>query len=146
MLVRRIHPVNPVRQLRDEMDRLFSDFFPGVQTGRNGARGFPALNVWDDEDHVFCEAEVPGLKQQELEVSLVGNELSIKGTRADATPEGATYHRRERSAASFERTLRLPLDVEGDQVQANLKDGVLLITLPKAKAAKPRKIAVSVAS
>jgi HSP20 family protein len=144
MIVRRSNSVHPVRQLRDEMDRLFTDFFPGVRSPeQSNGRGYPALNVWDDDDHVYVEAEVPGLRQSELDVSLVGNELSLKGTREDRTPGQSTYHRRERVAASFERTLRLPVDVDGERVQASLKDGVMLVTLPKAKAAKPRKIAVT---
>lgn len=143
MAVRRIHRFHPVQQLRDEMDRLFTDFFPNLSASAANSRGYPALNVWEDADHVYCEAEVPDLKQDQLDVSLVGNQLSIRGNRAEPSVDGGTYHRRERNLRSFERTLRLPVDVDGDQVQASLADGVLLITLPKAKAARPRKIAVT---
>jgi HSP20 family protein len=142
MVMRRTNTLHPARQLRDEMDRLFSDFFPAFQPAANGARGYPALNVWENDDNVFCEAEVPGLKQEWLDISLMGNELTIRGQRTDGAAEQSTFHRRERNLAGFERTLRLPVDVDGEHVEASMHDGVLLITLPKAKAARPRKISI----
>jgi HSP20 family protein len=136
----------PMNRLRTEMDRLFDDFsheFPmfGRVTGLHG-RGFPSLNVWEDEQSLFIEAEVPGMKMEELEVTVMGHELTIKGQRGGERREGTTYHRRERGAGSFSRTLRLLTDVSPDKVEATLVNGVLTVTLPKAEAAKPRKIEV----
>src|SRR5581483_6919918 len=125
---------NPVGTLRNEVDRLFADFFgPHLETG-SGPRGraFPALNVWEREHEVLVEAEVPGLKNDDLDISVVGSQLEIKGRRTGFDDQNATYHRRERGAGEFSRTVELPVAVVSDQVQAELSDGVLLITLPKA--------------
>jgi len=91
----------------------------------------------------MIEMEVPGLKSDQLEISVVGDELSIKVQRPDLQQEGVTYHRRERPVGEFARVLRLPAEVEADHVEAELRDGVLSITLPKAERARPRKISVA---
>ena len=138
---------NPVGMLRNEVDRLFADFFgptAGAAASAQGTTGrtFPALNVWEQDNELFIEAEVPGLKADDLDIAVVGNQLMIKGRRADFEEREATYHRRERGVGEFTRTIELPVAIEPDGVQAKLADGVLLITLPKAEAAKPRKIQV----
>ncbi|HWB08828.1 MAG TPA: Hsp20/alpha crystallin family protein [Pirellulales bacterium] len=137
---------NPVGMLRNEVDKLFSDFFgPHVGTAESGVRGraFPALNVWERDNELFVEAEVAGLRNEDLDISVMGNQLVIKGRRADVDEESATYHRRERRVGEFSRAIELPVAVKPEQVQARLSDGVLLITLPKAEAAKPRKVQVT---
>jgi HSP20 family protein len=103
-------------------------------------RSFPAVNVWENEEMLFAEAEVPGLKLDDLEISVTGNELSIKGQRREEEQEGVTYHRRERGTGSFRGVVRLPVDVDVNKVEARLANGVLTIELPKAPSAKPRKI------
>jgi HSP20 family protein len=139
---------NPVGLLRNEVDRLFADFFgptvgrPQAGTPGAGARAFPALDVWERDNELFVEAEVPGLKTDDLDIAVVGNQLVIKGRRADFEEQGATFHRRERGVGEFTRTVELPVAAQSDGVQAKLSDGVLLITLPKAEAAKPRKVQV----
>jgi HSP20 family protein len=133
-------------QLRSEMDRLVSDFFGpvvGVYTPRwTAARRFPALNVWEDGDNLFAEAEVPGLASEDIDVSVVGTDLTIRGHRRSQQREGMGYHRQERGVGEFNRVLRLPIEVEAAKVEASLTDGVLLVKLPKAEAAKPKKIKV----
>jgi HSP20 family protein len=134
---------NPVGTLRNEVDRLFGDFFgPAGTTANTSARAFPALNVWEQDDVLNVEAEVPGLKTDDLDISVIGSQLVIKGRRADFDEQGVAFHRRERGVGEFTRTIQLPVDVNADAVQAKLTDGVLLLTLPKAEAAKPRKIQV----
>jgi HSP20 family protein len=105
-------------------------------------RGFPAVNVWEDENNLFVEAEVPGLKAEDLDVTVVGDELTIKGERTEDGPAEGAFHRRERGVGSFTRIVRLTSEVDADRVQASLAEGVLLLTLPKAETAKPRKIKV----
>ncbi len=136
---------NPIQQLREEMDRLFSGYAaPWTGERQDQGRQFPALNVWEQGDTFYAEAEVPGLTSEDFEIDVVGNELTIKGQRRDTT-EGVTHHRRERGVGAFSRTVRLPAEVNPDRVEATLRDGVLSIALPKSEAVKPRKIQVKAA-
>ncbi|MCK6457277.1 MAG: Hsp20/alpha crystallin family protein [Phycisphaerae bacterium] len=138
--------VNPIHRLRDEIDQLFSDVLPSFQTwdpfGMLPTRGFPAMNVWEDPQNIYVEAELPGLKMSDIEVLVSGDELTIKGERRDTTPESASVHRRERGMGSFARTIHLAVPIEHDKVAAELRDGVLSVTVPKAEAVRPRKIEV----
>jgi len=138
----------PISRLREEMDNLF-DTFLGQEWNPLGwaplagfARGYPGFNIWEDEQNLYAETEVPGLKMQDLEIYVVGNELTVKGERKVEEREGETYHRRERPLGSFQRTIPLPMPIDADKVEASLRDGVLTITMPKAEAAKPRRIEV----
>lgn len=138
--------LSPVLQLRDEVDRLLTNAFGnGVVGARRFVSGlsFPSLNVWEDDANLYVEAELPGVKAEDLDVSVVGEELTLKGKRGDDAPQEASYHRRERGVGEFTRVLRLPVPVNPDQVQASLENGVLQLTLPKAESAKPRKIKVN---
>jgi HSP20 family protein len=120
------------RELQDDVGDLW---------GSHG-RALPALNLWDDDARVFVEAEVPGYKMDDLEISVIGNELTITGRRELETAEGTTFHRRERRTGEFTRSLTLPVEIDAEKVQATLKDGILTVELPKAQAALPRKIEV----
>lgn len=137
-----------IRRLRDEMDRLFGGMlegrwdWDGEWAGFLGAGVFPAMNVWETDQAVVAEVEVPGVAQSDLDVQVVGNELTIRGERKEDHLKDSVYHRRERPAAKFTRTIELPVPVDESKVEASLKDGVLTVTLPKAEAAKPRRIAI----
>jgi HSP20 family protein len=134
-----------VNNFRREMDRLVGDFFAplsGELQRFAGGGGFPSLNIWEDADAVFAEAEVPGLKAEDLDISVIGNQLTVKGRREAVAVDGGTYHRRERNVGEFTRTVTLPSEIDADKVEATLADGVLKISLPKAEAAKPRKVTV----
>lgn len=148
MVLRRTNGHHPFTQLRDEMDRLVHDFFaPGTVSGPQrwaaGTRSFPALNIWEAGDQLFAEAEVPGLKAEDIDITVVGNDLTIRGRRGPAAQEGVAYHRQERGCGEFNRVVRLPIEVDAGKVEATLKDGVLLVKLPKAESARPKKIQVS---
>lgn len=140
MLSRMINPLWPLADLRREMDRMFDMFGPRLDLVRTGV--FPALNVWEDGEALYAEAEIPGVKAEDLEVYTVGNELTIKGRRESAQGDGVSYHRRERGTGEFTRCVTLPAEVDADKVEARLENGVVTITMPKAEAAKPRKIMV----
>jgi HSP20 family protein len=134
-------PVSPFSDLRREMERLFDEF------GGRGMRAlfrqmevFPAINMWDAGDALMLEAEVPGLRQDDLEILTMGSELTIKGRRTAPAEEHRTYHRQERGTGEFSRVVTLPVEVEADRVEATLSDGVLTLKLPKAASARPRKI------
>src|SRR4030042_193109 len=128
-------------QLRDEMDRLLGGFFGQPINGAPAGecRCQPTVNVWEQDDALIVEAEIPGVKSDQVDVSVIGDELSLKVQRPDVAQEGVTYHRHERPVGSFTRVLRLPVEVDADRVQAELAHGVLTISLPKAESAKPRK-------
>jgi HSP20 family protein len=103
----------------------------------------PALDVAEDKDGFRVRLELPGLKREEIDVSLEDGALTITGERKTETPqEGSTIHRQERHYGKFSRTLTLPSEVVADKVKAAYKDGILTVTLPKAEAAKPKTIAV----
>jgi HSP20 family protein len=135
---------HPFNQLRHEVDRLLTGFLrPGDGLPPSLFRGQPLVNVWEQDDALKVEMELPGVKAGELDISVAADDLSIKVNRPDVAQEGVTYHRRERPVGSFGRIVHLPVPVDADRVEADLHDGVLTITLPKAESAKPRKINVS---
>jgi HSP20 family protein len=147
MLARRMTEAQPLARLRDEMDMIFDRFFGEDQPLRTldpfGGRRVAAVNIWQDEDCFFVELELPGLLEKDLELTVIGNELTIKGTRPEPElREGVTVHRRERFSGPFTRVVHLPLEVDEDKVEASFLNGVLTITLPKAEIAKARRIPV----
>ncbi|HPO16223.1 MAG TPA: Hsp20/alpha crystallin family protein [Candidatus Hydrogenedentes bacterium] len=153
MTVRIWDPFREIEALRREVERLFDDtsvrrwpfsrtsFLPGVS-----ARTYPMLNVNEDNDHIYVEALAPGLDPESIEVSVLQNTLRIAGKKTpineDIKPEA--YHRNERGAGSFVRTLTLPVEVDSNKISAEYKNGLLLLTLPKHEKAKPKQITVSV--
>ena len=123
----------PLSELTNRLDWLREEMEPSF---------FPPLNVWEEGENVRVEVEIPGVKIEEVEVSFDNGELTLKGEKKFEAKENAPLHRRERLYGAFTRTLTLPWEIVADKVSAELKDGVLAITLPKAEAAKPRKVAV----
>jgi HSP20 family protein len=103
---------------------------------------WPRTSVFEDEDGLTLVADVPGLREGDLELSLDKDVLSLSGERKLRVPEGHTVHRQERRGTRFQRQFTLPYKVNADGLSAELKDGVLTVKLPKAAEAKPRKIAV----
>ena len=140
MYVRFNHTI-PFGRLRNEMEQLFGGLFDNDQAVA-GSRTFPAVNIWEDDENVYAEADIPGLKMDDIELFVMGDELTIKGARSDAGEDGTSFHRRERGWGAFNRVIRMPVEIDSGKVKATLRDGVLLITLPKSVAAKPRKIVV----
>ncbi len=144
----------PISRLRSEFDRMFEEMVGEFFGGRplfdlrpgTWARSFPAVNVWEDDENLYAEAEVPGLRMEDLEILVKGNELTIKGERKGFDADGVRYHRRERGTGAFSSVVRLPVDIDVDKVEASLEHGVLTIKLPKAEAARPRKIEVKALS
>jgi HSP20 family protein len=122
-----------------EMNRLFSR----TTCMDVEARGYPAVNVWADEDAQLVTAEMPGVDMQDIEISVLGDVLTLSGSRKEEElPEDSRYHRRERSCGTFTRSVQLPYPVDADKVEATLEKGVLHIRLPRAEESRPRKIAV----
>jgi HSP20 family protein len=171
----------PFEELRDEIDRVWTSLsgapwpfetppesaepasaarFNWPLRGAVGA-GFPAVNIGERDDVITIEAELPGVGEADIEITVTGDELLLKGMRPDTCPvppasaggkEGngekaaaadrVTWHRRERSRGGFERRISLPVAVDATRVEARLVDGVLTITCPKAAECRPHKVQV----
>jgi len=137
-------------QMRREMDEIFNNvglgkilepaFLPGI-----GARRTPRFNLREDENSFYLSALLPGVDPKQLEMNVVGNSLTLSGERPEQVIDArATWHRRERGAGKFLRTIELPTEVDAGRVAAEYHDGVLEVSLPKAEAAKPKQIAINV--
>ena len=130
--------------LRDEFDRVFDTSFGSVFRPLGSLnRWNPAVDVYQNKDQYTIHAELPGLKKEEIELSLNGDTLTISGERKQKTKseEGS---RTERFFGKFQRSVILPVPVNAEKVNATYKDGILTVVLPKAEEAKPKQIPVSV--
>jgi HSP20 family protein len=132
----------PFQDLRRELDRLFVDFERGAAEPAAG----PTLTVEDRGEAIFLRAELPGMSEKELELTVTGNSLTLKGERKVEAPAGYTTHRNERSTFRFARTFELGTKIDPDKVQASLTNGVLTVTLPKAAESQPKQIQVKASS
>ena len=130
--------IAPFATLSRELDRMFE----GLVDPRTPSASTPALRIWEDENGFELEAEVPGLQAEHLDISVHGNRVTLKGERTETKREKATLHREEWGALRFERTLELPVDLDQDKVTAELRDGILRLTLPKAAGHKPQKVKI----
>jgi len=131
--------------LRDEIDRLFesplAEFSRGAQQFLGG--WMPAVDLYEDRDNVTVRAELPGMKREDIEISLHEGVLSISGERKeDNTYKDADVYRSERFTGRFQRAISLPAAVNADKVSASYADGILTVTLPKSEEAKPKQIQV----
>jgi len=132
--------------LREEIDRLFEAPLAELARSTQLLSGWtPALDVFEDKDNIFVKAELPGMKKEEIELSLHDGSLSISGERKSENKyEDAEVYRAERFVGKFQRTVALPSPVAADKVKAQYKEGILTVTLPKTEEAKPKHIDVSV--
>lgn len=127
----------------DEMEQLQRGLRRILDEGRPArAAGIPPINMWSDEQGAKLTAELPGMKIEDLDISVLGNSLTLKGERKADEPATATWHRRERGFGNFTRTFELPFRIAADKVEATLTDGILRLSLPRMEEDKPRRIAV----
>src|SRR5262249_54580277 len=127
-----------LQTFQDEMNRVFDRWAgEGRSAGRTG-HSFPPVNMWEDVEAVYIECELPGIDQKDLEVYVTGgNQVMLKGQRKTGVQDKTVWHRQERGSGSFARVLTLPNDVNPDQVEAHLDNGILNVRLAKSEAAKP---------
>ena len=148
-----LNPWQTLEALRRELDRVFDGtdtrnepFFRTAFLPGRAARRYPLINLYEDKDAVYLEALAPGVDPATLNLNVVGNTLSITGEKrrvaGDVKPEA--FHRSERATGKFVRHLQLPVEVDEGKVRADYKDGLLIVTLPKAEKAKPKQITVQV--
>ncbi|MGH7971638.1 MAG: Hsp20/alpha crystallin family protein [Limisphaerales bacterium] len=132
--------------LRDEIDRLFEEPLGELARTSQLLSGWtPALDISEDKDNVFVRVELPGMRKEDIEVSLHNGSLSISGERkSEEKYKDAEVYRSERFFGRFQRTVMLPTEVAAEKIRAQYKDGLLDIVLPKAEEAKPKHIDVSV--
>ena len=144
----RLERLAPIRELLDAqtaMSRLFDPDF-GLRGRAVSERAWtPAVDIYETKDDLVVTVELPGVKEKDLQLSIVGDTLSLRGHRtADRQVQDENYYRIERWSGSFERSIQLPFPVRTEQVRANYHDGVLEIQLPKVEEIKPREIKIEV--
>ncbi len=138
-------PFREVSRLRREIDRLWEDFFgPSRRAFEPMAEAWmPAVDVSETGDKVTVKAEIPGMEAKDIEISMAGDTLTIKGEKkAEREEKEENYHLVERSYGSFIRSIRMPSPVDPDKIEANYKSGVVTITCPKKEEVKPKAIDV----
>jgi HSP20 family protein len=138
-------PFREVSRLRREMDRLWDEFFgPARRAFRPlEAEWAPAVDVSETPDKVVVKAEVPGMEAKDIDISLSGDVLTIKGEKKSEREEKKeNYHLVERTYGSFARSLRMPVAVNADKIEATYKKGVLTISCPKKEEVKPKAIEI----
>jgi HSP20 family protein len=124
------------------MDRLWESFFGERRALGPAETWAPALDVSETKDKLIVKAELPGIDPKDVEISLRGNVLTVKGEKKEEKEEN--YHLVERRYGSFVRSVRLPVDVEEDKIEASYKKGVLKVVLPKTEKAKKKEIKIEV--
>jgi HSP20 family protein len=140
-------PYWPLRRLQDEIDRLFEEPFGGwlAPTPDVLEAWGPAVDVDEDKDNVFVRAELPGMKKEEIGVSMIGEMLNITGERKEETEfKGAKSYRKERYFGRFHRSILLPAAVEAAKIEAHYKDGILTVTCPKTEEAKRKQVDIKI--
>ncbi|MCD6265460.1 MAG: Hsp20/alpha crystallin family protein [Deltaproteobacteria bacterium] len=136
------NPFDEIERMRRDMERL-AQGLTGTLLREPSAGVFPLMNVTEDNDNYYVRAELPGIKANELDISVTGDSLTILGERKiHSEDEKANYHRMEREGGKFSRVLSLPGQIDTSKVEASAADGVLTVILPKAEAAKPKQITV----
>ncbi|HWQ36448.1 MAG TPA: Hsp20/alpha crystallin family protein [Blastocatellia bacterium] len=146
-LILRRDPFNELRSLQEDFNRTFGTAFPRLfgEEGLTNGKWVPSVDIREGENEIVLEADLPGLKPEDFELSVENRVLTLKGERKfEKQSETDNYHRIERSYGSFTRTFTLPSTVNADAVSAEFKNGVLRVTLPKKEEVRARQIQVKV--
>jgi len=138
----RWEPVREMITLREAMDRLFDDAFTRPVSA-SGVSIVPALDLYETADEVVARVNLPGMKSDEVQISVTGDMLTLRGeVKPSGDQKDVTYHILERKAGIFERTVSLPSDIQAEKAKADFENGVLTITMPKSDIAKPKTITI----
>ncbi|MGI6525558.1 MAG: Hsp20/alpha crystallin family protein [Bdellovibrionota bacterium] len=133
----RLDPFDSLRRLQEEFGDIIWD------TVREVSSGHPAINVFYDKNKATLEAELPAVKKEDLEIEVLGNSVTLKGSRKRSEADSAL--REERSFGAFSRNIQLPFEINSNGVEATLQNGILTIVLPRKEEDKPRKVQISAA-
>ena len=136
-------PLDALLGLQRALDAYRASGWLDAAGGTSGGGGYPPINVFRSGEGFAVVAEVPGVRREDLEVQVKGNTIRLSGTKAVAYPEGAGVHRRERLGGRFDRVVSLPVEIDADAAQAELRDGLLALLLPRAAKERPRTIQVA---
>lgn len=138
----RWEPMREMMTLREAMDRLFDEAFTRPLS-LSSVTAMPAIDMYQTDDEVVVKAALPGLKSDDVQISVTGDLLTLRGEfKQENEKKDATYHIREHRYGAFERSIMLPTDVQTEKAKADFENGVLTITLPKAEAVKPKTISI----
>lgn len=138
-------PFKEMTNLRDGMDQFFDSFFERLPRERGEGFWLPTLDIEEDKDNFMVKVELPGMKKEEIKISLSGETLTISGERKHESEEKTkTYYRLERSYGRFQRTVNLPAEVDANRTRAAYQDGILTLIMPKSNRGKAKEIAIEV--
>lgn len=136
-------PFASLAEIQDEMNRLFNSSLR--RSGRGGDSQFLApCDIYEEKDKLVVRLDLPGLRKEDVSVTLQEGMLTIKGERKTQAPKDATFYVQERVSGTFLRQIQLPVAVDAGKIDAHFRDGVLEVTLPKSEEAKPKQIEVKV--
>jgi len=147
MAIVKFDPFKELYSMRSQMDRLFDSLMRGEESEQQLGKGLwaPAVDICETENEIVLKAELPGVNKKDLEVKVENNALILKGEkRQESEIKKENYHRAERIYGQFQRIFTLPNTVETDKIKASFKSGILTLTLPKKREAKPKQISVKV--
>lgn len=137
-------PFRELRNLQDEMTRLFIGTAPRGREEMAGGSWIPSVDIYEDQDKLILEADLPGLNREDFEISVENNVITLKGERKfEKKVEGDNYHRVERSYGGFTRSFTLPQSVTAEGATADFENGILRVSLPKREETKARKIEIT---
>jgi HSP20 family protein len=137
--------LDELESLQEDMNRVFGGWAP-TRTARNTHRVYPPVNIWSSRDGVTVDAEMPGVDIKDVDISVEADQLTIRGkVNVEDPREGETYHRNERPAGEFVRTLQLPFRANAEGVKATYKNGILRVAVPRTEEDKPRKVKIEAA-
>lgn len=148
----RWEPINDISNLSQRMDRMFEELMGRglrrlAEDDRVRGSWSPAVNILEKKDAIVITADLPGLKAEDVDVTVDNGVLTIRGERRlEEASEGETYHRVERVYGAFERTFTLPNSVDVNRIDATFRNGEMVVTLPKREESKPRAVKVAVES
>lgn len=139
----RWEPARDMMTLREAMDQLFNDAFTRPLGGAALTQA-PAIDLYQDSDKVVVKASLPGFKPEDVQISVTGDVLTLRGEyKHENDQKEKTYHLREQHYSSFERSVRLPSEIQADKANADFENGILTISLPKAESVKPRMVTIN---
>ena len=146
MYLQTLKPYRKPGSIRNEIDILLHEFFGGpIHTGPLAGEWLPAADITETEDKVFVKAELPGIEEKDIDLSICGNLLTIRGEKKHLNEEkDENYYLGDRFYGSFRRTFHLPADIDPEKAEASFAKGVLKISVPKVEEAKRKKIEINV--